>query len=174
MKLYLVQHGEAKSEAQDPQRSLSERGEEEVTNVAREVKRLDLHPSRIFHSGKLRAMQTAEILADSLKRPAEEAQGLNPNDDVRVWADRISTEKEDLMIVGHLPFLEKLASLLITGNENVRPVFFRYSGIVCNYFFLGSAFLGSPLTSMLIAFITYLISTFEPTFRSPMIFVSLS
>ena len=85
----------------------------------------------ICHSGKLRAKQTAEIFADSLKRPAEAAQGLNPNDDVLEWADRISREKGDLMIIGHLPFLEKLTSLLVTGKEDFRPVLFRYGAIVC-------------------------------------------
>ncbi len=131
MKLYLVQHGEAKSEAEDPQRSLTERGTEEVQQVARMAKKLNLCPSKIYHSGKLRAKQTAEIFSDSLKRSAETAQGLNPNDEVRAWADQISREKEDLMVVGHLPFLEKLASLLITDNEKARTVIFRYGAVVC-------------------------------------------
>lgn len=131
MKLYLVQHGEAKSESEDPQRSLTEKGKGEIQNVAKMAKKLNLCPSRIHHSGKLRAKQTAEIFADSLKRPVEAAQGLNPNDDIPEWADRISREKEDLMIIGHLPFLEKLASLLVAGKEDIRPILFRYGAIVC-------------------------------------------
>ena len=131
VKLYLVQHGEAKSEAEDPQRSLTERGIDEVRNVAGVAKKMGLHPSKIYHSGKQRAKQTAEIFAGSLDRPSEATQGLNPNDEVRVWAERISMEREDLMIVGHLPFLEKLASFLMTGKETHRLVFFRYGSIVC-------------------------------------------
>ena len=131
MKLYLVQHGEAKSESEDPKRSLTEKGKGEVQNVAKMVKKLNLYPSRIHHSEKLRAKQTAEIFADSLKKPAEAAQGLNPNDDVLEWVDRISRGKEDLMIIGHLPFLEKLTSLLVTGKEDTRPVLFRYGAVVC-------------------------------------------
>ena len=131
MKLYLVQHGEAKPEAEDPQRSLTGRGMEEVQKVAKMAKKLNLCPFRICHSGKVRAKQTAEIFSDSLKRPAEAVQGLNPNDEVRGWGDQISREREDLMIVGHLPFLEKLASLLITDNEETRPVIFRYGAVVC-------------------------------------------
>jgi len=131
MKLYLVQHGEAKPESEDPQRPLTPRGSEEVQNVARIAKKLNLQPSVIHHSGKLRAMQTAQILGDSLEKPTSVAEGLNPNDEVGGWLDRISREKEDVMIVGHLPFLEKLASLLMTGNENVRPVLFRYGAVVC-------------------------------------------
>jgi len=131
MKLYLVQHGEAKSEAEDPERSLTNQGRTEVEQVAQAANRMRLRPSKVYHSGKLRAMQTAEILANSLGSPLEAAPGLNPNDDVRDWADRVSRVKEDLLIVGHLPFLEKLASLFITGDESVRPVHFRYGAIVC-------------------------------------------
>jgi phosphohistidine phosphatase len=131
MKLYLVQHGEAKSEAEDPQRPLTDQGRKEVEQVAQAANRLRLHPSKVYHSGKLRAKQTAEILANSLGSPLEATLGLNPNDDVRDWADRVSRVNEDLLIVGHLPFLEKLASLLITGDESLRPVLFRYGAMVC-------------------------------------------
>jgi phosphohistidine phosphatase len=133
MKLYLIQHGEAKTEREDPERSLTERGEDEVKRVAEAGKRLGVLPSKIYHSGKLRAKQTADMIAGALKIPGasvQAVQGLNPNDDVRPWAERISTESEDLMLVGHLPFLDKLASLLLCGDENARLVLFRYSAIV--------------------------------------------
>ena len=134
MKLYLTQHGEAKSEAEDPERSLTEKGKKEVITVSRVASGLNIKPSQIYHSGKLRAKQTAEIIASALKIPilsVQATQGLNPNDDIRPWAERISNEKEDLMIVGHLPFLEKLTSFLLCGNENARLVLFRYGAIVC-------------------------------------------
>ena len=54
MRLYLVQHGEAKSEAEDPERSLTVRGEEETLKISGAAKRLGLRPSRIYHSGKRR------------------------------------------------------------------------------------------------------------------------
>ncbi len=131
MRLYLVQHGEAKSEAEDPERSLTERGEEETRSVSDAAKRLGIRPSRIYHSGKKRAEQTAGIIAGGLGLPAQLGRGLNPNDDIRPWAERMSGETEDLMIVGHLPFLEKLAAFLIRGDERVRAVMFRYSAILC-------------------------------------------
>ena len=131
MKLYLAQHGEAKSEVEDPQRSLTDLGRKEVEQVAQAASRLSLHPSKVYHSGKLRAKQTAEILANALGSPLEATSGLNPNDNVPGWADRVSRMQEDLLIVGHLPFLEKFASLLMTGDESVRPVLFRYGAMVC-------------------------------------------
>ena len=106
MRLYLVQHGEAKSEAEDPERSLTIRGEEETKKISDGAKRLGIRPSRIYHSGKKRAEQTARIIAGAFDLSAQLGQGLNPNDDVRPWAERISGEAEDLMIVGHLPFLD--------------------------------------------------------------------
>jgi len=131
VRLYLVQHGEARSEEEDPERSLTVRGEEETKKLSVATKRLNIRPSRIFHSGKKRAEQTAGIIAKALSLSAQFGQGLNPNDDVHPWVERISGEAEDIMIVGHLPFLEKLASLLVCGDEGAKAVLFRYSAIVC-------------------------------------------
>ena len=134
MKPYLIQHGEAKTEKEDPERSLTEIGEEEVKRVSKVAEKLNIWPSRVYHSGKKRARQTAEMIAGGLKISApsiQAVQGLNPNDDVKPWTKRISQATQDLMIVGHLPFLDKLASLIISGNENARVVLFRYGAIVC-------------------------------------------
>jgi phosphohistidine phosphatase len=54
----------------------------------------------------------------------------NPDMDSE-WVERVSKEKKDLMIVGHLPFLEKLTSFLLCDDENARLVIFRYGAIVC-------------------------------------------
>ena len=131
MRLYLVQHGEAKSEAKDPERSLTNRGEEETRKVSIAAKGLSIRPLKIYQSGKKRAEQTARIIAGAIGLSAQLGQGLNPNDDVHPWVERISSETEDLMIVGHLPFLEKLASFLVCGREGEKAVMFRYSAIVC-------------------------------------------
>lgn len=130
MRLYLVQHGEAKSEEEDPERSLTAKGEEEVRGIATVAKKMDIRASKIYHSGKRRAQQTADIIARSLGLSVESAQGLSPLDNVRPWAERISKEANDLMIVGHLPFLEKLASLLLCGDQDARVILFRYAAIV--------------------------------------------
>jgi len=131
MRLYLVQHGQAKSEAEDPQRGLTSQGDDEVKRVADVVKKMGLNPSKIYHSGKLRAKQTAKIIREALYRPVEAAQGLAPTDDVQLWADKINQSDNELMLVGHLPFMEKLTSYLITGDEDIRPVLFRFGAINC-------------------------------------------
>jgi len=67
MKLYLMQHGEARPEQEDPARPLTDRGRAEVERVARAAARLDLGIAQVIHSGKLRARQTAEIVAACLE-----------------------------------------------------------------------------------------------------------
>jgi len=126
-----MQHGEAKSEAEDPERSLTVKGEEETRKISSSVKKRGIRPSRIYQSGKKRAEQTAGIIARALDLSPKLGQALNPNDDVRPWAERISRETENLMLVGHLPFLEKLASFLVCGDEGAKAVLFRYSAILC-------------------------------------------
>ena len=69
MEIYLVQHGAAKTEAENPQRSLTEGGMRTVERMGEHLAALALALDRIEHSDKLRARQTAEILAAKL-RPA--------------------------------------------------------------------------------------------------------
>ena len=66
MRLYLMQHGEAKSETEDPERSLTNRGEEETRKISGAIKKLGICPSRIYHSRKKRAEQTAGIISRAL------------------------------------------------------------------------------------------------------------
>ncbi|CCC81013.1 phosphohistidine phosphatase SixA [Thermoproteus tenax] len=124
----LVQHGKSYPEAVDPERSLTPEGAEEARRVAAALARAGVRIAAIYHSGKKRARQTAEIFAEAL-RPAkvEEAQGLSPNDDPAPWAQRINAMAEDAMIVGHLPHLARLAALLL-GADVVE---FRYSAALC-------------------------------------------
>ncbi|MBW1990743.1 MAG: phosphohistidine phosphatase SixA [Deltaproteobacteria bacterium] len=133
MRLYLVQHAEAKSEAEDPRRDLTDKGRAEVAKVANFLEPLNLNLSRVLHSGKTRAQSTADILAASLKPAGGVAQtdGLAPLDDPQVWADRVLGLAEDTMLVGHLPHLARLASLLLCGDPEKGAVNFKMGGVVC-------------------------------------------
>ena len=44
---------------------------------------------------------------------------------------RLAETTEDIMLVGHLPHLSKLSSLLLTGNEDLEIIEFIMAGIVC-------------------------------------------
>ena len=133
MKLYLVQHAKAASKETDPQRSLTEEGRRDIQKVAAFIKSLNLSVDYLWHSGKNRAQQTAEILAEVVEVKKEMAahEGLSPNDNVTVSKDELISGRKDIMIVGHLPFLPKLASLLLTNSESSNTVAFKNGGIVC-------------------------------------------
>lgn len=92
----------------------------------------NLSLNAIFHSGKTRARQTAEVLAEHL-HPAKggrETDALNPMDDASIWAKRLESIEDDTMLVGHLPHLSKLASLLLCQDENKRVIAFQMAGTV--------------------------------------------
>lgn len=132
VEIYLVQHGEAKPEAEDPQRPLTERGKNDVLKVAKHISSI-VKASKILHSGKLRARQTAEVLAEHIKPKdgVEETSGLSPLDDVGLAKSIVEEAKEPLMLVGHMPHLSKLTSSLILGRDDLEVVKFRTSGVVC-------------------------------------------
>ncbi len=134
MALYLVQHGKSLPKDLDPERNLSEEGVSEVERIAILAREYGIKISHIQHSGKKRAIQTAEIIASVLNPEGgtRQREGLDPLDDVVSIADGIEGG-ENLMLVGHLPFMERLASYLITGTIE-RPVFkFQNGGILCLY-----------------------------------------
>jgi phosphohistidine phosphatase len=133
VKLYLIQHAKAAPAEIDPDRSLTKEGLRDIRKVAEFIKPLNLHVEYLWHSGKKRAEQTAEVLAEAIKvnKNMTARDGLGPNDDVTALAHELAAAKEDIAIVGHLPFLAKLASLLLIGSESANTVAFKNGGIVC-------------------------------------------
>lgn len=132
MRLYLVQHGEAKSSEEDPARPLSDRGAEACRKVGDFLyAEARLCVPEILHSGKLRAEQSAEIFARCLNGMYSAAPDLNPNDDPGLWSAHLAARNRDVMLVGHLPHLARLAGLLLTGDAGKQPAAFRNGGVVC-------------------------------------------
>jgi phosphohistidine phosphatase len=117
MDFYLTRHGEAVNDLVDPSRPLTAAGREAVSHVARLALAKAVQISVIYHSGILRAAQTAEILATHLV-PGEGIKvlsGLKPDDDPEIAAAELSAASSPVMLVGHLPHLGRLASLLSHG-----------------------------------------------------------
>jgi len=133
MFLYLVQHGEAMKEEEDPSRGLSKKGMDDVWQTSALAQKRISPDVRIFHSGKTRALQTARIIADSVKpwRDPAEDENLAPMDDPGSWLGRLVETTDDIMLVGHLPYLAKLAGLLLCGNPDQAVIDFKMGGIVC-------------------------------------------
>ena len=119
MNLYLVRHGDAVSDLRDPARPLSERGRAELQTLA-QCLAPQLDNADIVHSGKTRAEQSAQILQTVALPNASLAvrEGLNPNDDVESLAQSLEHEHGDLVVVGHLPYVSRLTSLLVCGDPD--------------------------------------------------------
>jgi phosphohistidine phosphatase len=101
--------------------------------VAGHLKKIGATVNELFHSGKTRARETALVLADYIwtKHGLFETDGLAPNDDPRIWLERVSGMQEDTMLVGHLPHLARLASLLLCGETGKTIITFRMGGVLC-------------------------------------------
>jgi len=134
MYLYLVQHAEAKPKEIDPDRSLSENGIETAEKVASFVGgHSDIRLTTIVHSGKKRALQTAEIFAEKLQ-PVEgirQEKELEPLSTPWGWVERLAQINNNIMIVGHLPHLKRLNALLLCQDENKPIVEFQMAGVIC-------------------------------------------
>ena len=132
MALYLVQHGKSLPKDVDPDQGLSDEGVAETKRIAGVARDYQVKIAQIKHSGKTRARRTAEIFAAVLS-PDEgtaEVAGLKPLDDVAEFSASVDAAA-DTMLVGHLPFMERMAAYLVTGSAE-KPIFkFQNSGIVC-------------------------------------------
>lgn len=133
MKVYLARHGEAASGELDSERPLSEKGRKDVEKIADFLSRSNLKVDYFFHSGKLRAQQTAELLSKAFhcSRGVEARSGLDPADLVSPIASEINQFGHDLALIGHMPFMGKLLSKLMSGYENNDIALFQTATLVC-------------------------------------------
>jgi phosphohistidine phosphatase len=131
VRVYLVQHGEAKSEEEDPDRPLTDGGATEVRRVVGVAAGAgSVMVERIVHSGKTRARQTAGAWGEALGVPIDQSDGLAPRDDPAIWVARFTAETSDLMLIGHLPHLARLAAILLAGDPDRPLIAFRQGGLV--------------------------------------------
>jgi phosphohistidine phosphatase len=133
MRIYLTQHGLALPKDVDPDRPLSKQGREDVRRLAEFLDKAGVQVGQVLHSGKTRAKQTAEMLAEALLpdgRPQAHA-GLGPNDPVEKLSPEIAFWSVDTLIVGHLPYLGRLASLLLAADPDRPLLAFQPGTMAC-------------------------------------------
>jgi phosphohistidine phosphatase len=132
MTLYLVQHGQSLPKDVDPDQGLSETGVAETERIAGVAKDYQINIGHILHSVKTRARKTADIFASALNPTGgvKEVEGLKPMDDVAAFAASINPDT-NTMLVGHLPFMERMTAYLVTGSIDKSVFKFQNSGIVC-------------------------------------------
>lgn len=130
---YLVRHGDAVAASENPKRPLSRAGRDAVEQIARLARERQVEVSAIYHSGILRAEETAEILAQQLMPPGgvKAIAGLLPDDDPVIGKAELETATEPIMLVGHLPYMGRLAALLVRGDMESPVIDFPPAGMVC-------------------------------------------
>lgn len=133
MKLYLVRHGCYSVDALSQLDSLTEKGRHDIESLATFIKPFAYSVAGILYSHKNRAKETADLIALGFQsdQPPLIHSGLNPDDDVDLMASEIEARGEDLVIVSHLPFLNKLTSLLLTGEAELDLIDFEAGMMVC-------------------------------------------
>jgi len=132
MALFLAQHGKSASKDIDPQKGLTGEGIAETKRIAEVARGYDVPVEKIVHSGKRRAEQTAAIFAATFAKnlSLESVSGIGPMDEVRQFAENIAPA-DNLLLVGHLPFMQRLVSYLTTASDDIIVYKFQNSGIVC-------------------------------------------
>lgn len=131
MKIYLMRHGEA--DQSEPKNPLTPNGKNQIEHIANFLEKANLQIELIFHSSKLRAEQTAQIVAKHchLKNSLHLHEHLKPLDSIDIVAYEIQQSSKSTLFVGHMPFMGKLASKLITGEENHDVTTFHTGSIIC-------------------------------------------
>jgi phosphohistidine phosphatase len=125
MQLFLVHHGDAVGPEIDPQRPLSAEGKTHVDRIAGAAAKRGAKPEVVWHSGKLRARQTAEAFWRACNPLAElsATRDLQPDDPPEWIAERFYGENRDILIAGHFPHLPRLLTLLTgSGDEGAFPL----------------------------------------------------
>jgi phosphohistidine phosphatase len=131
MTLYLVRHGKARKGGKDRLRPLTQRGIRETRAAAEFLDRMRIRPTAIWHSNRVRAVETAKILQRLQPRQRLiEQPGLGPADLVGPLVRRIQRSPSELMIVGHLPHLGKLLAKLLGAGKSKELLHFTPSTVV--------------------------------------------
>ncbi len=133
MRAYLARHGKAKSVIEDPRRGLTKEGVRELEELGRFLAKLRLTVSSVCYSDKARARETAEIISEGLgfKGEGKETVDLSPEADPTSMAAFLEAAEEDVLAVGHLPHMERLASLLLSGRAETDVIRFNNGTIAC-------------------------------------------
>jgi phosphohistidine phosphatase len=125
MKLYFFRHGEAEalvSGITDHDRKLTAKGLERTKTAAKALVALNVRPTYIYSSPRIRAHQTAEILAKAFGKDVEIREEVNFDFDLLAIGKLIAglSENQDVLFVGHEPSLSQVVGQLTGGNVMMK------------------------------------------------------
>ena len=117
MRAYFVHHADAVGPEVDPQRPLSAIGWQQAETIAAALRDANAKPAAIWHSGKLRSRQTAEVCLRVVNPFAQfmMIRGLRPEDPPEWLRDELAAETRDVLLVGHMPHIARLVAMLSPG-----------------------------------------------------------
>jgi phosphohistidine phosphatase len=139
MQLLLIRHADAGNRdpnqwPDDRDRPLTDKGRKVQRKVARALGKLGLVPTKILTSPWARAAETADIVARELQLPGPvtETEALATTPDPVRLADDIGEPGSDAIValVGHSPWMEELASLLLSDSTTGLRIDFPKSGVM--------------------------------------------
>ena len=138
MNLYLLRHGIAVDPSQpglasDAERPLTPKGKRRLRQIANAMGAMKISLDVILSSPHVRAKQTAEIVAKSLKRQKQLqfSDELTPGGNPRLLIQRLNELRprpENILLVGHEPYLSRLLALLAAGNTGLA-IDFKKGGL---------------------------------------------
>ncbi len=133
MKIHILRHGIAVMRddldvGNDSGRQLTAKGKRQLRQTATAMKQMGLRFDLILSSPYLRARQTAEIVAESLKltKRLKFSDALEPDGSLKNLIGQLNESKpapENVLLVGHEPYLSCLISLLTTGGMDLAMDF---------------------------------------------------
>lgn len=130
---YLVRHGEAYSAEEDPNRGLNEQGRSDIERIAHALKAKEVKIDAIYHSHKLRAAQTAEIIAEKLdlSDKVKNLPYLDPESNVNQLSSFFESLEENALLVGHMPNLKILTSYILNAGTDQTNFSFSPGSVAC-------------------------------------------
>ncbi|MBN2102837.1 phosphohistidine phosphatase SixA [bacterium] len=126
MHIILVRHGKAESGISNPERPLTPDGKNCIESLGQRLADISGRIDQIWHSGILRACQTAEILEKYISplNGLVKIKNLSPHGNPEIMQKTLNDERRNLILVSHLPFLDYLGNLMLTGNMEAEIIHF--------------------------------------------------
>ena len=134
MKLYLMRHGKAEKGLESLESTLNDEGVKQVSQIAEKLKEKEIKVDELYHSGLLRADETASIIKETAfnyLEDIERSMDLAPQAEPKRWQDKLNQEEfltKDLFLVSHIPFLQKFTGLLLKDDQGVE---FSNAAVIC-------------------------------------------
>ena len=132
MELYLIRHGDTDPNAPDTDggSALTENGLAQVRKCANFAARLGVRVAEIRHSDRRRTIQTAQEFERALGCPRKQVPGIGPDDDINPLRREAAGLEHNVMVVGHLPYLNHIAGALLAQDESMPVVMFHPASLI--------------------------------------------